>query len=410
MLQIAIIGGGASGLSAAVSAAHENPKARIVIYEKKEKIGKKILATGNGRCNLTNRFMEPSCYYSEEREMIHQVLSRFGYSQTLDFFRNLGLITRNRGDYVYPRSDQAVSVVQAFQNELSRCHIKIITDISIKTLQKIPDGFRFSDGSRMYSADKVILACGGKASSALGSDGSGYVLAEAMGHSLVPVAPALVQLKVKNHPFQKAAGVRTSARVSAYVSGRETASDEGELQLTAYGISGIPVFQISRFISRALLQGQRASVVIDFAPELNAEELTSLFYELQGRCGSLSSKDFLNSIFPDKLIPCLLKQANIPLSLPASKITGSQIDSLVKICKSIRLEIFETTGFEHAQVCAGGVRTSQVNPYTMESLKAEGLYITGELLDVDGICGGYNLQWAWATGWIAGAAAARKSS
>lgn len=410
MLQIAIIGGGASGLAAAVSAAHENPKARIVIYEKKEKIGKKILATGNGRCNLTNQFMEPSCYYSEEREMIHQVLSRFGYAQTLDFFRNLGLITKNRGDYVYPRSDQALSVVQAFQNELSRCHIKIITDIAVKTLQRNPDGFQFSDGSRIYSADKVILACGGKASPALGSDGSGYVLAKAMGHSLVPVVPALVQLKVKNHPFQQAAGVRTSARVSAYISGRETASDEGELQLTAYGISGIPVFQISRFISRALLQGQKASVGIDFVPELNSEELTSLFYELQGRCGSLCSKDFLNSVFPDKLIPCLLKQANIPRSLPVSKITGSQIDSLAKVCKSIRLEIFETTGFEHAQVCAGGVRTSQVNPYTMESLKTKGLYITGELLDVDGICGGYNLQWAWATGWIAGAAAARKSS
>lgn len=406
MLQIAIVGGGASGLAAAVSAAHQNPNAQILIFEKKEKIGKKILATGNGRCNLTNQFMDSSCFYGDDRQIIDTVLSRFGYEETIDFFRQLGLITRNRGDYVYPRSDQAASVLQAFHRELSRFNVKILTDTAVTRIQKTKTGFCLIAGHQTYQADKVILACGGKASPSLGSDGSGYTLAGSLGHTLNPVVPALVQLKVKHHPFQKAAGVRTSAKITAYVSGRETAADEGELQITAYGISGIPVFQISRFLSKAVSRNQEASAVIDFVPELSQHELTALFYELKA-CGTIrTAEDLLGSLFPNKLVPCLLKQANIPARFYADRISGAQMKTLVGFCKTNRIMISDTNGFENAQVCAGGVRTTQINPYTMESLAVNGLYIIGELLDVDGICGGYNLQWAWATGHIAGTAAA----
>lgn len=408
MIQIAIVGAGASGLAAAVSAARQNPDAQIVIYEQKDKIGKKILATGNGRCNLTNRFMDSSCYHSDDKQILDTVLSRFGYEETIGFFRQLGLITKNRGDYVYPRSDQAASVLQAFQRELSRQKIEIQTGASVKDIQKTGTGFRFLAGQKICHADRVILACGGKASPALGSDGSGYALAKSLGHTLSPVVPALVQLKVKQNPFQKAAGVRTSARVTARVCGQEAASDEGELQITAYGISGIPVFQISRFLSKAIARRQRASVVIDFVPEWSPDELTALLYELK-TCGAVQTAgDLLNGLFPDKLVPCLLKQADIPAGKHVSSVSGRQISALAGLCKSNSLIISDTTGFEHAQVCAGGVRTSQVNPYTMESLYTDGLYITGELLDVDGICGGYNLQWAWATGYIAGISASGK--
>ena len=408
MLHIAVVGGGASGLAAAVSAAYHNPNVRIVIYEQKDKIGKKILATGHGRCNMTNRFIDSSCYYSDDRQIIDAVLSRFGYEETVDFFRHLGLITKNRGDYVYPRSGQAISVLQALYRGLSRYNIEIRTDTAVKNIQKTKNGYRLIAGCQTYYADKVILACGGKASSALGSDGSGYTLAGFFGHTLVPPVPALVQLKVKRHPFQKAAGVRTSARVTAFVSGQEIASDEGELQITDYGISGIPVFQISRFLSRAVSQRQTAAVSVDFAPEFSMDELTALLYELKAGGSIQTAADLLGSLFPEKLVPCLLKQADVPFRTSVSAISGPQMNAITCLCKSNRLMISATTGFENAQVCAGGVRTSQVNPYTMESIYAGGLYITGELLDVDGICGGYNLQWAWATGYIAGAAASTK--
>lgn len=402
MTQIAIIGGGASGMAAAISAARRNPSSHIVIFEKKDRLGKKILATGNGRCNLTNHHIGPAYYHSDHRKIIEQVISSYGFQETIEFFRSLGLTMKSRGNYVYPRSDQASSVLHILEREIQRRHLTVLTNTTVKCIEKKNSRFILDTGEKKHKADKVILACGGKASPALGSDGSGYTLARSMGHTIIPVVPSLVQLKVWKHPYKKASGVRTAAKVTAVVNGREAGTDTGELQITSYGISGIPVFQISRFISKAIYYNQDAKVIIDFVPELRTSEWNQLLFHQKKNCSGMPAQELLNGIFPDKLGVCLLEQSGISPYARLHELRSSQIQHLAECCKSSAVTISETNGFEQAQVCAGGVNTCEINPITLESTLVNGLYITGELLDVDGICGGYNLHWAWATGCLAG--------
>lgn len=409
MNKIAVVGGGASGLVAAIAAARMNHQAQITIYEKKDSAGKKILATGNGRCNLTNKDMRTSCFRSENILFVENVLGKFGYEDTIAFFDSLGLMTKSRGDYVYPLSDQASTVLELLKLELKRLHVNICTDMQITEINPVSGGFsiKTDKDKKMKKADAVILACGGKANSKLGSDGSGYTLAKSLGHSMVPVVPALVQLKVKNHPFAKASGVRTDAGVTAICNGKEMASDHGELQITAYGISGIPVFQISRYIARALYEKHPAKVRIDFLPGQTEDQLLTLLLQRKKGRESMTCADYLIGIFHQKLIPRFLEQARIRMHTKVEDLSMQQIESLVQVVKNTVVTIETTNGFDNAQVCAGGIRTEEIDVDTMESKYIKNLYLTGELLDVDGICGGYNLQWAWATGYLAGVAAAR---
>lgn len=409
MNKIAVVGGGASGLVAAIAAARMNHQAQITIYEKKDSAGKKILATGNGRCNLTNKDMRTSCFRSENILFVENVLGKFGYEDTIAFFDSLGLMTKSRGYYVYPLSDQASTVLELLKLELKRLHVNICTDMQITEINPVSGGFsiKTDKDKKMKKADAVILACGGKANSKLGSDGSGYTLAKSLGHSMVPVVPALVQLKVKNHPFAKASGVRTDAGVTAICNGKEMASDHGELQITAYGISGIPVFQISRYIARALYEKHPAKVRIDFLPGQTEDQLLTLLLQRKKGRESMTCADYLIGIFHQKLIPRFLEQARIRMHTKVEELSMQQIESLVQVVKNTVVTIETTNGFDNAQVCAGGIRTEEIDVDTMESKYIKNLYLTGELLDVDGICGGYNLQWAWATGYLAGVAAAR---
>lgn len=409
MNKIAVVGGGASGLVAAIAAARMNHQAQITIYEKKDNTGKKILATGNGRCNLTNKDMKTSCFRSENILFVESVLKKFGYENTISFFDSLGLMTKSRGNYVYPLSDQASTVLELLKLELKRLRVNICTDMQVTEITPVSGGFsiKTTKDKKAKKADAVILACGGKANSKLGSDGSGYTLAKSLGHSMVPVVPALVQLKVKNHPFTKASGVRTEANVTAICNGKEMASDYGELQITAYGISGIPVFQISRYIARALYEKHSAKVRIDFLPGQTEDQLlTLLLHRKKGR-EAMTCADYLIGVFHQKLIPRFLEQARIRMHTKVEELSMQQIESLVQVIKNNVVTIETTNGFDNAQVCAGGICTEEIHADTMESKCIKNLYLTGELLDVDGICGGYNLQWAWATGYLAGVAAAQ---
>ena len=407
MRTIAVIGGGASGMAAAITAKRENPSLNVVVFEHKDTPGKKILSTGNGRCNLTNEYMECSCFRSDTPAYIPEVLTQFGTNDTLQFFTELGLLTKSRNGYIYPRNDQASSVLELLKIKLRELGIEVKCNLHVTDIAITKKGFRIFTKEANYLADKVILATGSKAASVLGSDGSGYSFAKKLGHQIVPVVPALVQLKVNKHPFSKASGVRTDAKVSAFVDGRCVCEDTGELQITNYGISGIPVFQISRYIARALYEKKHAEVEIDFMPQLNDDELNYLFTERATVMKSLSVSEFLTGIFNQKLIPRLLELGKIKINAKVSELTSSQIKNLASICKHTKLSIIETNGFENAQICAGGVSLDEISIYSMESKINQGLYIVGELLDADGICGGYNLQWAWATGVIAGKHAAK---
>lgn len=408
MLTIAIIGGGASGMTAAIAAKRQNAKASVIIFEHKDLPGKKILSTGNGRCNLTNEYMNSSCFRSDHPEMITPVLEQFSSNDTIQFFHELGILTKSRSGYIYPRSDQATAVLDVLRMELKRLGIDVILNTHVNEIISMKKGFRIFTSGKNYIADKVILATGSKASKVLGSDGSGYSLAKSFGHKLIPVVPALVQLKVKDFPFAKASGVRTDACVKAVVEGAEVYSDTGELQITAYGISGIPVFQISRYISRALYEKKKAEVVIDFIPQMTEVEVITFFKHRKSLMKHVEANEFLIGIFNQKLIPRLLELAKIKSNTKVDTLTIEQLTKLARYCKHTVLTISETNGFDNAQVCAGGVSLCDINIQTMESYCQKGLYIIGELLDADGICGGYNLQWAWATGMIAGKYAARQ--
>lgn len=403
--QVIIVGGGASGLVAAIVAARNG--AEVTIIEQKEKLGKKILSTGNGRCNLTNEYMESECFRGDDTSVVSKVLEQFGYKDTISFFEGLGVILKNRQGYIYPITDQASTILDVLCLELRRLNVRVILEESVISIQKESDEFMVKTEQHSYTGDALILATGGRAASILGSDGSGYGLAKTLGHSLSSVVPALVQLVGKGKYFKLVSGVRTNAKVKLFVNQEYIASDTGELQLTNYGISGIPVFQVSRYAAKALYDNKAVSAEIDFLPTMSADTLKNFILARKETQGYRTAEEFFVGMLHSKVAAMLLKEAYIPSHIYANEIREDKWDKLLELIKHFKIEIEDTNSFEQAQVCAGGVRTSEINAETMESKFFDNLYLTGELLDVDGICGGYNLQWAWATGYIAGKNAAK---
>lgn len=397
---VVVIGGGASGMVAAIAAAREG--AYVTILEQKDRIGKKILSTGNGKCNLTNEVMSNDCFRGDDTSIVSEVLCRFGYPETVQFFKELGLLLKNRQGYIYPLSEQASAVLDILRMELFRLQVDILTDTKALSVKKEDEKFLIETSHGQISGDALILATGGKAAPVLGSDGSGYALAKTLGHHISQVVPALVQLRGRDGSLKQVAGVRTRANVTLYIDGEYAVSDCGELQLTDYGISGIPVFQVSRYAAKALERKREVWAELDFLPTMLDEEFYEFMRQRRISQGHKTAEEFCIGIFHKKLIGILLKKSGIKQNIPIREIKEKQFLNFLTLCKHFRVEITGTNSFEQAQVCAGGVKTTEMNPQTMESLCCRNLYLTGELLDIDGICGGYNLQWAWSTGYIAG--------
>ena len=291
--------------------------------------------------------------------------------------------------------------------EIVRLGVSVFTEEKVVDISRNEHGFSVKTTKQRMQGDALILAVGGKAAPVLGSDGCGYDFAKAFGHHLSPVVPALVQLHGKSGIFKKVAGVRTQAKVTLYVDDEYVAEDTGELQLTDYGISGIPVFQISRYAAKGLYYQQNVLAEIDFLPEMSNEMFADFFAKRMASQGDKKATDFLVGMFHKKLISMFLSIAKISSEIRMNDLEEKQLHILQQLCKSFKVEIYKTNDFAQAQICAGGVKTTELNPDTLESNLVNGLYMTGELLDVDGICGGYNLQWAWSTGYIAGKNAAK---
>lgn len=408
MQKIVVVGGGASGIVAAITASRLG--AKVTLIEHNNKIGKKILSTGNGRCNLTNAYLDSACYHSDDIKLVETVLKKFGTTETQQFFEELGVLLKTKNGCFYPRSEQASAIVAVLDAELKKQKITVLLESHVSHIRKEETTFVVETNANTLRADAVILSAGGMAAKALGADGSGYVLAKSLEHHISPVVPALVQLRSKETYFKQLAGVRTDATVTAVVNGSAVATDTGELQLTDYGLSGIPIFQISRHITKALLKKKKVAVEIDFLPQKTDKELTYLLREIQNRHGERTAHEMLSGLFNSKLNGVLLSKSQIPKEVVSAKLTDEQLHALVQNCKRWCVPIYGANTFEQAQVCAGGVSTAELNGDTLESIYTKKLYITGELLDVDGICGGYNLQWAWATGYLAGTAAAKEDS
>jgi predicted Rossmann fold flavoprotein len=400
--QIIIIGAGASGLAAGISAAREG--ASVTIMEHTARPGKKLLSTGNGKCNITNLQLPKDAYRGNQPDFVFPALHTVTVSQTMDFFRELGIVLTERNGYVYPNSGQASTVLEAMLFELEHLGVRIMTECPVKEIKK--DLTVITDHGK-HRGDRIILAAGSMAAPKTGSDGNGYSLASKLGHHIIEPLPALVQLRCKEKWYKQAAGVRTDALVTLKIDGRTAASDRGELQITDYGISGIPVFQISRYAARALNDGRKAEAQLDFLPELSPTDLEKLLLTRHRQFGYRPAEEFLHGVLNSKLAKILLKEAGIGRESWVKEITEKEIKNLVDCIKELKTIIVSTNTFDQAQVCSGGVDTREVDPVTMESKLIRGLYFSGEILDVDGICGGYNLQWAWSSGITAGSHAGR---
>ena len=409
-----VLGGGASGLIAAITA--KDFGMDVAIVEGTDRIGKKLLTTGNGRCNFTNTDQKIEYYRGDHPEIAWGIVERFNEKRVVAFFEELGMMTKNRAGYLYPYSLQAQSVKGLLQMEIERLGITVKCQSKVKRIQEKKGEFRviceIMDDKKgtgktvLYKADRVILCSGSKASNIAGSDGSGYELAKSFGHTICPVAPALVQLRCAEKFYSQLAGVRVQGMVSLFVDEEFVCSDQGELQLTANGISGIPVFQVSRYASKALQKGQSVHAVLDFMPESSQGEVEEFLCKRAKLYPKQKMETFFTGIFPEKLAEVLLKRANLSKESTWDMLTAKDLAVLAARISNFRTVVKEANSFENAQVCAGGVSLGEVSPFTLESKMKKGLFFAGELLDVDGICGGYNLQWAWASGYAAGKGAA----
>lgn len=407
---ILVAGGGAAGIMAALTAT-ENGKGKIFIIEKMGQLGKKILATGNGKCNYTNYYQAKECYRGNDVSFAWKALQKFGYKETISLFKSYGIIPYDRDGYVYPLPGQASCVRDILERELKSTKVVInkeekITDVSIHRKNGRQDGFIVVTGNNKYFTQKLIIATGGKAGAVHGSDGSGYSLAKSLGHSVITPFAALTSCIICGKYTKDWAGVRTKGTVRAYNSkGKLLCENTGELQFVAQGISGIPVFQVSRYISEEIVKGRKPYLTIDIMPLYSEEEIIASLLCRKKKNGSIG--DIFTGMLHNKLAVALLKFCDISIKRQAAGLTKDEASHIAAVMKNWRLEVKDTGGFEKAQVTGGGIPASEINAETMESKICPGLYFAGEVIDVDGICGGYNLQWAWTSGYIAGNAAGR---
>ncbi len=397
MSGIYIVGGGASGLFAAICAARRNKK--VTILEHKDKPGKKILATGNGKCNYTNLVQKKEFYRSSNPAFAGEVIRAFDVNATVDFFKEIGIYPMDRNGYLYPNSGQAASVLEVLLLEAERTGVTIECNAHV---QKIDKNLSIYTADRKYQAEGIILAAGGKAAPAHGSDGSGLSIARELGHNILTPLPALVQLKSGEKYFKTLSGVRTEAEVRLFIDKQMKAFEKGEVLLAEYGLSGIPVMQISRYAAEALGRGSKVTAVLDFLPFLTKEELKEmLYYRLQRNVKETLEEAFLG-LLNKKLAYVAIKESKLDPYYRMKDLKDSQLTQLVNQLKEWKVPITDTHSFEHAQVMAGGIDTKEIDPVSMESKLIKGLYFAGEIVDVDGTCGGYNLQWAWSSGHAAG--------
>lgn len=406
--EIAVIGGGAAGMTAAVFAAAAG--AAVTVFEKNDRVGKKILSTGNGRCNFSNENMDVAFFRGSGTALADNILDRFGVAQTKDFFSSLGMRIRDRGGYLYPASDQASTVLDLLRYELARRNIVVHTGEAVRELSCDRNKEKFLVRGQKKSGyyDAVILACGGCAAPNTGSDGDGFRLAKQFGHRIITPVPALVALRCKEKFYKQAAGVRCDAGLTLRVAGKTVCEERGELQLTDYGISGIPTFQISRFAARALLEKKSAVVRISFLPDFDEADSEAFFQSRLREACEDTMDVFVTGIVNKKIGRMLLKLAGIRETEKAKDVLPAAFDRLWRLYCGLETEVTGTNGFDKAQVSAGGVDCGEVTDSLM-SKRQPGLYFAGEILDIDGICGGYNLQWAWSSGAVAGKAAAHDS-
>lgn len=408
MKRIIIVGGGAAGMAAALGAAAEHPGAQVTILEGLDRLGKKILATGNGRCNLSNRTISPRCYHTGDAGRLAAFLQRMGPGTAERFFARWGLLcAADEAGRVYPYCRQASMVLDVLLLALRHAHVSVETGCKVTQIRKTQKGFTVENeqGERFF-ADAVILTTGGKAAPKQGITGIGYELAAACGHSVTPLYPCLVSLRCDGAVFKGLKGIRAQCRLALARGGALLGEDTGEVQFTDYGLSGIPAMQLSCLLGAEKTRGMEACV--DFFPEMEEQAVSDM---LRSRARE-HPEDTLEVLFlgliHKRLLYAVMKSAGLePLSRRADTLKETEIARLAAALKDWRFPVLGPRSWDEAQVTGGGVPLREVDDDLM-SRRCEHLYLAGEVLDVTGICGGYNLHWAWCSGAAAGAAAARE--
>ena len=389
---------------AAALAASEYENAQVVLMERQARLGKKLSATGNGRCNLSNIHAAQGGYHGDDRHFHEYALNQYPPSETLQWFSSLGLYTVTEpSGKVYPYSDQANSVVDVLRFSLERPNIQVMTDFEVQRVKKDGAVFSVTAKSETLEFDRLIIACGGLAGTKLGGTISGYKLLRSFGHKCTKLRPTLVQVKTSWPGVSALKGVRANCKAGIYQNGRLHRSSEGEIQFTEFGLSGPVIYEISR---DACQGGGEWECTLDFLPEISSDGLAALHE--QRKSSPLTAEDLFTGILHNRLGRVIVKEAGIRGNLPICDLREDQLADVVALSKGFTVTLTEPLGMDAAQVTAGGIFTNEFDPETMQSRLVPGLYACGEVLDVDGDCGGYNLQWAWSSGRLAGFSAGKE--
>ena len=400
MVDIIVVGGGASGMTAALSAARAG--ASVTLLERQARVGRKLLSTGNGRCNLTNVHASPEHYHGEDAAFCAHALESFSPRDTLKFFEELGLMTvEEYGGRVFPLSGQAASVLDILRFAVESAGVKVMTGSPALGVSERRGVFEADCGENRLRSRRLIIACGGCAGAKLGGVTDGYSLLKPLGHSRTALRPALTQIRTEPDYPRALKGVRAQANVTIIAGGRKIAENYGEVLFTDTGVSGTAAFEISRAVGAE----NGAEVSLDFF-EGRGSELRRHLTAMREMYPDMPANGILTGTVHNRLGQMLCKYAGLGAQTRAGDATDEQLQALYDACRGFRLKITGVSGFETAQVTAGGVRTSEFCAQTLESRLVPGLYACGEVLDVDGDCGGYNLQWAWSSGMLAGENAA----
>lgn len=397
MLEIMVVGGGAAGMMAAITAARGG--AKVTLLERNPRIGKKILVTGNGRCNYTNQHAGPSYYFGSASSLVAPVFEAFSVADTVRFFKGLGIEPRvEDAGKTYPMSEQASSILDVLFYELNRLHVDIRPDTEVLSIHK-GTGFLLRTTQGAFEADRIIFTPGGKAMPSTGSDGSGFTILERMGLKLSPIYPALVQLMLEGSFFKSIEGVKVVAKAALTDGKQVLMREEGDVLFTNYGVSGPPILQLSRLAGKSLQEEKPVYLEIHFF-DMTSEDMEALLLE-RFRNNPHYTLDFaLVGLINKRLIPVLLKQCALELKVPCAELNMKQVRLLAGILTTWKLPIRATKSWPSAQVTAGGLEGSELTE-RLELKKYPGMFAAGEVVDVDGLCGGYNLQWAWSSAVVA---------
>lgn len=397
-MKIGIIGGGASGLACAVTVARKarklNKNTSVFILESKDKVGRKLLATGNGRCNMLNTDSDP--FYFSVKDFHKFAIQRYDCKSNLEFFASMGLYTRcDEEGRVYPLSNQAASVLDCLRNECSNLDVIMRNDFTVTDIKKVNGGFIVNNEEKF---DVIVLACGGKA---LVKDFNGYDILRRLGHKTTDAYPSLSKLNtVDTADVKQLQGIRHKATLRLAAGSQIVAEEKGEILFAKYGISGIAVMQLSAFVTRS--PEVNYTVTADFIPDMSFKFVRDCICRIISSNPSLRCESILEGFMPKKLGEVVVKSVGVKIDSKCSCLSSDDINNIVDKAKKYTFKIDSVRGFEDAQVTAGGADTRFFDSRTMESKLVPGLYCIGELLDVDGLCGGYNLMWAWSSGRLCG--------